>query len=53
MNWHKPKADAWGNPRFLRCPICAAMLLNDADASLHAAWHDRMELERERRQTAS
>ncbi len=45
MTWHFPSFDAWQRPRFQRCPVCAATLLNDADASLHAAWHDRIEVD--------
>jgi hypothetical protein len=43
MTWHFPSVDAWQKPRFRRCPLCAAMLLNDADASLHAEWHRRLD----------
>ncbi len=32
--------DGWGKTRIRRCTICAALLASEADANIHAGWHE-------------
>lgn len=38
-DWQKLQLDPWRHPKLIRCPICAALLLDEAGEVIHAKWH--------------